>query len=96
MTGVHQSDDHAPEDHAPGDHAPRDHAPGEHASSERPPFPWRQVMGIAFGQLGLSPQAFWSMTPRELAAAFSWLEGGQGVAALSRPGLRDLMTQYPD
>lgn len=66
------------------------------SNDPRAPFPWQQVMGAAFGQMGLSPKTFWTMTPRELAAALSWLEGGDQVAALSRTGLGDLMTQYPD
>ena len=33
------------------------------------PFPWKQAIGFALGVLRLSPQQFWSMTPRELSYA---------------------------
>ncbi len=62
----------------------------------RAPFPWIQAMGIAFGQLGISPQVFWSMTPRELAAVFSGFAGGNLTDTLTRSGLQDLMKQFPD
>jgi uncharacterized phage protein (TIGR02216 family) len=35
------------------------------------PFPWQQAMQFAFGQLRLSPKAFWSMTMHELNAAMA-------------------------
>ena len=34
-------------------------------------FPWDNVMAAAFGLLRLSPDAFWSMTPREFERAAS-------------------------
>jgi uncharacterized phage protein (TIGR02216 family) len=33
------------------------------------PFPWRDVMAMGLGLLGLAPGAFWAMTPVELDAA---------------------------
>lgn len=61
------------------------------------PFPWREAMAFGLGALRLSPDAFWAMTPRELAAA---LEGAGALA--SRPpdcadlDLAALMRAFPD
>jgi uncharacterized phage protein (TIGR02216 family) len=58
------------------------------------PFPWKQAMGFGVGVLRLSPDEFWRMTPRELAAA---LEAVTGVRApLDRAALSELMETYPD
>jgi uncharacterized phage protein (TIGR02216 family) len=52
-------------------------------------------MRLGFGVLRLSPDAFWSMTPRELAAAADPL--GEGVAApMGRAELEALRARYPD
>jgi uncharacterized phage protein (TIGR02216 family) len=51
-------------------------------------------MAAGLGAMRLSPQAFWAMTPRELAAAL-----GLGIAARSVPGRADLlalMRRFPD
>lgn len=54
-------------------------------------------MRAGLGVLRFSPEVFWSMTPREFAAA---LEGALGPSpgqdALDRPALARLMTRYPD
>jgi uncharacterized phage protein (TIGR02216 family) len=54
-------------------------------------------MAAGLGLLRLSPAHFWSMTPRELAAA---LEGACGRSAapppLHRRDLEDLIARYPD
>jgi uncharacterized phage protein (TIGR02216 family) len=53
-------------------------------------------MAAGFGLLGLSPAAFWAMTPRELAAA---LRGRLGPGTPTPPSaheLADLMNRYPD
>ena len=51
-------------------------------------------MAAGFGLLRLSPHAFWSMTPREFAAAVGWM---RPVSALpTRHELADLMQQFPD
>lgn len=52
-------------------------------------------MAFGFGVLRLSPAAFWSLTPRELAAA---IEGrfGKPPQAIARDALRALMTAFPD
>ncbi|WDR02754.1 phage tail assembly chaperone [Devosia algicola] len=58
-------------------------------------FPWANVMQFGFGVLKLSPEALWTMTPRELAAA---MRGGQRTSAspLVRSELTRLMELYPD
>ncbi|MCG6203150.1 phage tail assembly chaperone [Rhodopseudomonas sp. HC1] len=59
------------------------------------PFPWREAMQFGFGTLRLAPDAFWRMTPRELAAALIGARGGV-VTPLDRGGLDELMRRYPD
>lgn len=56
------------------------------------PFPWDEAMGIAFARWGLAPAAFWSMTPREFAAAV----GGRRAPGFDRTALAQLMLCYPD
>ena len=51
-------------------------------------------MGFGLGVLRLSPDEFWHMTPRELAAAIEAVTGAR--APLDRVGLSDLMKRYPD
>ncbi|QUS39298.1 phage tail assembly chaperone [Tardiphaga alba] len=59
------------------------------------PFPWDRAMQFGFGVLRLSPDAFWRMTPRELAAAMIAVQGPVPVA-IDRAGLDALMQQFPD
>lgn len=59
------------------------------------PFPWTQAMQFAFGVLRLSPDAFWRMTPRELAHAIAAVRG-TAVPALDRSGLDALLQRFPD
>ena len=58
------------------------------------PFPWKQAMGFGLGVLRLSPQQFWSMTPRELACAIDTVTGR--ARPLDRGTLTQLMQRYPD
>jgi uncharacterized phage protein (TIGR02216 family) len=58
------------------------------------PFPWKQAIGFGLGVLRLSPDAFWSMTPRELAYAIETMTGR--TAPLDREGLTQLMKSFPD
>ena len=58
------------------------------------PFPWKPAIGIGLGVLRLSPQQFWSMTPRELACAIEAVTGR--AATLDRSTFAQLMTRYPD
>jgi uncharacterized phage protein (TIGR02216 family) len=43
------------------------------------------------GRLRLAPRQFWSLTPRELAAAL-----GDPRAPLARPDFETMMKEYPD
>ncbi len=62
--------------------------------SELKPFPWDDAIGFGLGILRLSPQAFWAMTPRELALAIRAVTGA--TAPLARNDLAELMERYPD
>lgn len=59
------------------------------------PFPWEAAMQVGFGVLKLSSDAFWRMTPRELAAAITALRGG-GAETIGRARLDELMKLFPD
>jgi uncharacterized phage protein (TIGR02216 family) len=53
-------------------------------------------MAMGFGVLALTPAAFWSMTPREFAAA---MRGRLGPAPESPPSSHELgalLARYPD
>lgn len=52
-------------------------------------------MAIGFGVLRLSPAEFWSLSPREFAAALRGLYG-EGAPALSRATFEELRARYPD
>lgn len=54
-------------------------------------------MAAGFGLLRLSPDVFWSMTPKELEAGLRGLLGPAAQhAPLTRRTLADLMARYPD
>lgn len=59
------------------------------------PFPWEAAIGFGLGVLRLSPQAFWAMTPRELAHAIT-ASRGAALPPLDRATLDQLMTRFPD
>jgi uncharacterized phage protein (TIGR02216 family) len=59
-------------------------------------FPWREAIGFGLGTLRLSPDAFWRMTPRELACAIEAVRGVAPAPPLTRGALTDLMTRFPD
>ena len=61
----------------------------------RAPFPWKQAMGFGLGVLRLSPDAFWRMTPRELAAAIEAVLGPR-EATLDRASFAALSARFPD
>jgi uncharacterized phage protein (TIGR02216 family) len=59
------------------------------------PFPWKQAIGFGLGILRLSPDAFWRMTPRELAYAIETVSG-PGHQPMDRAAFSDLMQRFPD
>lgn len=59
------------------------------------PFPWGQAMQFGFGVLHLSSDAFWRMTPRELAHAIAGSRG-RAPAPIPRADFDALMQQFPD
>jgi uncharacterized phage protein (TIGR02216 family) len=59
------------------------------------PFPWDEAMRFGFGVLRLSPAAFWSMTPRELAQAIA-AHRGAVAQPLPRRAFEALMQKFPD
>lgn len=59
------------------------------------PFPWRPAMQFGFGVLRLAARDFWSLTPRELAAAFD-AYGPVRTAPPRRDDLATLMERFPD
>ncbi|MGM4987171.1 rcc01693 family protein [Tardiphaga sp. 841_E9_N1_2] len=63
--------------------------------TQPPPFPWAEAMQFGFGVLRLSPDAFWRMTPRELAYAIAAVRGSVSTP-MDRGALDALMKQFPD
>jgi uncharacterized phage protein (TIGR02216 family) len=59
------------------------------------PFPWAEAMQFGFGVLHLSPDAFWRMTPRELAHAIIAARG-HAVVPMARAEFDELMQRFPD
>ncbi len=59
------------------------------------PFPWTDAMQFGFGVLRLSPDAFWRMTPRELAQAIAAVRG-HAPAPIARGDFDALMQAFPD
>ena len=56
-------------------------------------FDWPALMRVAFQGLGLSPEAFWAMTPTE----FMILLGPEsGAAPLRRDAFDALLARFPD
>jgi len=58
------------------------------------PFPWREAIGFGLGVLKLPPDAFWRMTPRELACAIEAVRGRKPT--LDRASFDELRQRYPD
>jgi uncharacterized phage protein (TIGR02216 family) len=59
------------------------------------PFPWSEAIGFGLGVLRLPPQAFWAMTPRELAHAIRAVRG-PAQEPMNRVALDELMARFPD
>jgi len=55
-------------------------------------FDWPALMRLGLGQLRLSPDQFWRLTPAELAL----MAGLNGQRIMDRSGLAELMAKYPD
>ena len=53
-------------------------------------------MAVGFGVLGLAPQTFWAMTPKELEAALRGRFGGASEGPPARADVAALMRQFPD
>ena len=53
---------------------------------------WPALMALGFGQLRLTPETFWSMTPTEFWAALT----PYSADPMTRDGLDRLTTQHPD
>ena len=54
-------------------------------------------MAVGFGVLGLAPQVFWAMTPKELEAALRGRFGGAGAdGPPGRADVASLMQRFPD
>lgn len=51
-------------------------------------------MAFGLGRLRLSPDAFWAMTPLEMASAMSLVRSRE--AAPARSALEELMARFPD
>ncbi|MBX9619172.1 MAG: phage tail assembly chaperone [Hyphomicrobiales bacterium] len=52
-------------------------------------------MALGFAQWHLPPDAFWRLTPREIAGAIAG-RTGTNARPLSRDRLTDLLQRYPD
>jgi uncharacterized phage protein (TIGR02216 family) len=59
------------------------------------PFPWDTAIAFGLGVLRLAPDAFWRMTPRELAHAMR-AHLPPPVPSLPRSALARLMQRFPD
>ena len=60
-------------------------------------FPWENAMKFGLGVLRLAPREFWTMTPRELTAAFNaHRENVQSRAPISGVEFASLMKKFPD
>lgn len=56
-------------------------------------FDWPALMRAGMGDLRLSPEAFWRLTPAELELM---LGPQSGVQPLARPQLDELIRAFPD
>lgn len=54
---------------------------------------WPQLMRLGYRQLGLTPEAFWDLTPVELMLMAGDVGAGE---ALSRARFEDLAARFPD
>lgn len=66
-----------------------------HGGKPASPFPWKEAIGFGLGILRLPPDAFWRMTPRELALAIEAITG-RAAEPFGRAAFADLMMRFPD
>lgn len=59
-------------------------------------FDWPVLMRAGLHGLGLTPDAFWALTPAELQLMLGAAGTGTGSAPLLSDGLAALMAAYPD
>ena len=59
------------------------------------PFPWDAAIGFGLGVLKLPPDAFWRMTPRELALAVRAIRRPE-AEPIARETLDALAARFPD
>lgn len=57
-------------------------------------IPWDRLMALGLGGLRLAPEAFWTMTPRELASMLG--ATSMGARPMDRDRLDGLMRRFPD
>jgi uncharacterized phage protein (TIGR02216 family) len=55
------------------------------------PFPWEEAMALGLNRLRLTPDLFWSLTPRELLLIANGLASG---SALGRADMEALVARY--
>lgn len=69
----------------------------QHLAPKTTPFPWDTVLAFCLGEIGLSPEAMWRATPREVALMIRGRRGGDGTAGRpTEADFADLLTRYPD
>lgn len=56
-------------------------------------LPWRDLLRFGLGDLHLTPDVFWSLTPDELMFMAGATDNG---ARLTRNALNELMGKFPD
>lgn len=66
--------------------------PGEDAAGESRAFPWADAIRVGLRDLGLAPDTFWRMTPREFAIACA----APKTPTPDRAALDALMHRFPD
>lgn len=64
--------------------------------SPRHLYPFSDAMIFGFGVLRLSPECFWSMTPREFRAAARPYLPDATDRRMTQADLSQLMTSFPD
>ena len=66
------------------------------APDRTPPFPWAAFIAFGLGEMRLSPDVLWRLTPREIAALLQARAAPSGPRPMSRDDLQRLAALYPD